>query len=235
MVRCPICGSDDITDLVYHQGNYKCNNCGHLFKVGNFDYKWYTDVDYWYKDDPDTLRLYQKMFFAVFEDYFKNDEKFNIYTLEIGAADGDFLYHVHNRYPFQHLFYNELQDNCRKAYNDFIEKKIILDFTKAEDTAVLHKFDNIVLNDVIEHFDDVHGAMDKLVDFLVDGGRLMFITNNGDFLNAHNELIYHYEHLNIFSAKSWKKFIEDYPVKELLHFNSPQGLSFIVLEKIKEN
>lgn len=222
---CPICGSENLEDLIYHQNNYKCKECGHLFKGGMFNYDWYKIVDYWYKDSPETLRRYQKMFYAVFEDFVLPGN-----TLEIGAADGDFLYHVNKHFPDNKITYSELTDICRKEYNDFISEKIIGDFTKLEFNSTTYK--NIFLNDVIEHFDNIWGSMDKLMSLMETGSRLFIITNNGDFLNAHNELIYHQEHINIFTAKSWEIFTNKYPLKELLHFNSPQGLSFMVMEKL---
>lgn len=223
-VCCPICGSSDLTDLIYHQNNYQCKTCGHLFKGGLFNYDWYKKVDYWYKDSLETLQRYQKMFYAVFEDFIQEGN-----CLEIGAADGDFLYHVNKHFPNVQLTYNELVDKCRQEYNSFIHDKIIGDFTKLNIQG--KTFKNIFLMDVIEHFDDIYSSMYKLMDLMECGSRLFIVTNNGDFLNSHNELIYHQEHLNIFSGKSWELFYSKFPVKELLHFNSPQGLSFIVLEK----
>lgn len=222
---CPICGSSKVEDLVYHQNNYRCQNCGHLFKGGLFNYDWYKQVDYWYKDSAEHLRRYQKMFYSVFEEFIREGK-----VLEIGAADGDFLYHIHQNFPEAEITYNELIDMCREEYNGFITEKLIGDFTKLDLQGKTYK--NIFLNDVIEHFDTIKESFEKILDALELGGRIFIVTNNGDFLNAHNELIYHQEHLNIFSRKSWNLLISKYPVIENLHFNSPQGLSFIVIEKV---
>ena len=220
--NCPICKSDNIVDLIYHQGNYKCNNCGHLFKKGVFDYLWYIKNDYWYKDDKYTLQIYQKMFFSVFEDFIVN----NTSCLEIGSADGDFLYWVKDK--IKNIDYNELVDILRVEYT-FINNKLIGDL---KNICFKKKYQNIFLNDVIEHFDDIFTYMGIIVKLLDKKGRLFIITNNGDSINSHNELIYHQEHLNIFSKKSFDIFISNFSnIKEIFKFNSPQGLSFIVLEK----
>jgi len=221
-VLCPICYESNIQDLIYHQNNYKCLHCGHLFKDGAFDFNWYKKVDYWYKDSAETLRLYQKMFYSIFEDYILKTDN----ALEIGAADGDFLFHLSKK--VNSIYYNELEDLFRSGYSckeKFIGDLKTIDFKN-------QKFQNVFLNDVIEHFDDIHYYMKILEDITEEGSRLFLITNNGDFLNAHNELIYHHEHYNIFTHRSFSIFLDEFKFKEVLYFNSPQGLSFIVLERL---
>jgi len=222
-IICNICKSENVQDLIYHQNNYKCLDCGHLFKNGNFDFSWYKKVDYWYKDSPDTLRLYQKMFYGIFEDFILQYDN----ALECGAADGDFLFHLSKK--IKNIYYNELDDLLRNDYF-FVKDKFIGDIKKIDFKG--NKFQNIFLNDVIEHFDDIYFYTSILNNILAKEGRLFLITNNGDFLNVHNELIYHYEHYNIFTKKSFSLFIKNFNFKEVLYFNSPQGLSFIVLEKL---
>jgi SAM-dependent methyltransferase len=222
-MNCPICKSNNVLDLIYRQGNFKCSDCGHLFKYGIFDYTWYKKIDYWYKDSKEHLLLNQKSFYAVYENFIVN----YLNALEIGAADGDFLSLLTKK--INYLYYNELVDNLRPEYKNKIQKKYIGDL---KEIKFDQKFKNIFLNDVIEHFDNPKQYMDIIYNLLEENGRLFLLTNNGDFLNAHNEIIYHNEHCNIFTRKSFDIFIQEYNFKKILHMNTFNGLTFIILEKV---
>lgn len=226
-MNCPICNTHS-KDLMYKQGIYQCTNCNHLFRTNAPDYKFYSDVDYWYKDPH--LDLYQKMFHSFFSDFILPGQ-----SIEFGAADGDFLYHVSQQYRHNTLVYNELVDILRPKYNPLIFKKYIGTFEDTVNTLILEEelFSNVFMIDVIEHLkQEIYSVISDLSTILTNGGRLFIVTNNGDAINSHNEMYYHQEHVNIFSNKSWNMLLQCTPeLKTVIKWNSPQGLTFIVLEK----
>ena len=65
---------------------------------------------------------------------------------------------------------------------------------------------------------------------------IFYITDvsNGNAIDAHDQLMYHVEHINIFTKKSFDIFLQslDINTNTNIYWNSPQGLSFIVIEKI---
>ncbi len=234
--KCPICFGENLIDLVYHQGVYRCSDCSHLFRSDDtsFDYKFYEENDYWYKD-PEWGR-FMKTYFAFFEDYICTN---GIYpSLEIGAADGSFLQHIYNlqqnNTPGEpQIYYNELVDILLPNLQDKIPKRrrLIGPMEKISSMTKI-KFQNVFLIEVMEHLKHPFQVFAILNNITKEDSRIFIATDNGDHLNAVDMMFHHREHLNIFSQKSMNRLLSYFPSFQiLLYWNSPVGKSYIVLEK----
>jgi len=224
-IRCKICLLKDVEDIIYRQGVYRCKKCGCLFRPNPIDYKWYEDVDYWYKGDEE-LKRYQKSMFAWFDGEFLDGN-----TIEFGAADGDFTKLLRNRVlPFYRVVYSELVDMLRPEYLAYDIEKAIGSF----ETVVKSQprdFSNVVMIDVLEHIHEPVDALKKVYDMLVPGGRFFMVTNNGDIPDIHDEMFRHQEHVVMLTERAitYLCIVTGFVLKQ--YFRSPQGLSFTVLEK----
>ncbi|MDD5740323.1 MAG: methyltransferase domain-containing protein [Candidatus Peribacteraceae bacterium] len=232
-MKCPICKGSHVIDLVYHQEVYRCITCDHLFRgnTDTFTYDFYQKHDYWYKDP--IWRIFQKTYFAFFEQFIGRDPD----VIEYGAANGDFLHLVwmHMTQVMQikpNIYYNELIDIASPDFECFIP----LDHRwigpiEDLDGLVKNKFGNVFLIEVLEHFKDPQLCMDIIERQTKNGGRILIATDNGEHLNAANMMFQHQEHLNIFTQKSFEWMIKPFNFDMLLYWSSPVGKSYIVLEK----
>jgi len=243
---CPICGSSEVIDLVYHQGCYRCSSCGHLFRINasDFDYSFYENHDYWFKDEQENLQAYQRMFLGFFQQWINTIPTVyneNIQSIEFGAADGDFLVELkwwmtnHRRLGKEFKFvYNELVDMLRGDYDETGDEEITRYIGPIEEvlpqiSADNLDFDNIFLIDVIEHLKSPDTIFD-MANILRRGGKIFIVTDNAGSLNGHDSLLYHAEHLNVFSQKSFERFIEfsgTFSINKI--WCSPQGQLFAIL------
>jgi hypothetical protein len=220
-------------DLVYHQGIYKCVACGHLFRdpAYNFEYSFYVNHAYWYNDP--FWPIFQKTYFAFFERYMKED----VAAIELGAANGDFLFYVWkflrekvSKNP--KIYYNELEDIV-SLKNEFLipkENRLIGPMEKVSFNGL--QFGNVFLIEVLEHFKYPKESMCVLEDITKKGGKVHIATDNGDHLNAVDMMFRHQEHLNIFTERSFNTLIASFNFRKLFFWSSPVGKSYTVLEKI---
>jgi len=210
-MNCPICNTTNANDLVYHQGIYKCVACGHLFRnpTYNFDYSFYAKHDYWYKDP--FWSTFQKTYFAFFEQWIITDPM----TIELGAANGDFLRHVFDHLNsnlvgiFPDIYYNELKDIVSPPNESFIPKKNRLIGPMEDIDFYDSRFGNVFLIEVLEHFKYSKLSMSILEKITKKGGSI-----------------------NIFTEQSFDTFITAFKFKELFFWTSPVGKAYTVLEKI---
>ena len=222
---CKICGSKDCEDIIYHQGIYRCLECGSVYRQKAIDYNFYEESDYWYKGDEE-LKLYQKSFFVWFEDYIIDGN-----SIEFGAADGDFTNLIREKIGFLwDVCYSEIKDLLRKEYENKNIKKFINTF---EDFPKTEKFKNIFMIDVIEHINDPIKTFTDVYDLLEDGGRFYFVTGNGDCLDAHNMIFHHQEHVCTFTRKSIIHICQILDFRIVKYFVNPQGVIHVILEKNK--
>jgi len=234
-MNCPICDSSIVTDLVYHQGVYRCEYCCHLWRYPQTEYTFYDEHDYWY-DDPMWYN-FQKTYFAFFEKYIAYDRT----ALEVGAANGDFLVQV-QRYIINtglhpQIYYNELKDLI-PSHNDCLIPKAnrligpIEEISGIKDPPYL-RFGNIFLIEVIEHFKDPMLCIELLCNALYETGRIHIATDNASHLYGPDMMFRHPEHLHLFTEKSFDILIQKLklPLKKLFWWNSPAGKSYTVLEK----
>jgi SAM-dependent methyltransferase len=220
---CVICTSTDTTDIMFRQGIYKCNACGCLFRTNTFDYSWYEEVDYWYKG-VEELKLYQRSMIAWFSDYIQDGP-----SIEFGAADGDFCAELTKYVDAENITYSELVPMLRSEYTDKGFSQYIGSFDDYPEDLI--KFKNIFMIDVLEHINDPVKALSKAHDLLQDDGRFFMVTNNGDALNAHDEIFRHQEHMVILTKAAVQIMAHDCGFKILRYFLNPQGLSFTIMEK----
>jgi len=233
--RCPICDSSHITDLVYHQGVYRCECCCHLWRYPQTDYTFYQEHDYWY-EDPMWFN-FQKTYFAFFEKYIAYDKN----ALEVGAANGDFLALVHQHIMRMglkpNIYYNELNDLISKELGYLFPKENRLigpieEISDIKGVPRLH-FGNIFLIEVIEHFKDPMLCIELLCNRLYEIGRMHIATDNASHLYGPDMMFRHPEHLHLFTETSFDILIQklNLPLKKLFWWNSPAGKSYTVLEK----
>lgn len=234
--KCPICNGENLNDLIYHQGIYRCFDCQHLFRSDStsFDYNFYEERDYWYKD-PEWGR-FMKTYFAFFEDMIEEDGTKP--SLEIGAADGSFLQHLHNlqrdnTVNAPQIYYNELVDILLPSLqNEIPKQRRLIGPIEKSITNVGVKFRNVFLIEVLEHLRHPYLILSLLDSITEEDSRIFIATDNGDHLNATNMMFRHREHLNIFSKNSMTRLLSYFPsFQTLLYWNSPVGKTYIVLEK----
>jgi len=234
-MNCPICESSHVTDLVYHQGVYRCECCCHLWRSPQTEYTFYEKHDYWY-DDPLWCN-FQKTYYAFFENFIAYDRT----ALEVGAANGDFLSFVHQhirRIGLQpQIYYNELKDIVSQKNEYCIPKENRLigpieEMPGIKDTPYLH-FGNIFLIEVIEHFKDPMLCLELLCNRLHKSGRMHIVTDNANHLYGPDMMFRHQEHLHLFTEMSFQILLQklNLPLKKLFWWNSPAGKSYTVLEK----
>lgn len=224
---CPVCNSEDLEDLVYHRGVYRCKSCLLLFRTSSVLPQWYEEVDYWYEGDEE-LKRYQESLFAWVKPYILDGN-----CIEIGAADGDFLACVQG-----HLRQNNAQtDEC--VYVELVNKiRPEYEFSEAffgsfEQYRITHtrqhkKFSNIFLIDTIEHLSDIQLKFWQLRDLCK--GRLFIITDDGDSLNAHNNILYMQDHNYIFTRTSISHLAHQHNFSVYKYFRSPHGYIVTILE-----
>jgi len=226
MIRCKICLSNKVEDIIFRQGVYRCQDCGCLFRTNPIPYDWYTDVDYWY-DGDETLKRYQRSLFAWFDGYFKQGD-----TIEFGAADGDFtaiLRKVIN--PEYRVVYSELVDMLRPQYLMLDIEKQIGSFEEIEPTQPRETFENVCMIDVLEHIHNPVGALQQVYKMLAPGGRFFMVTNNGDIPDIHDEMFRHQEHVVMLTQRGINHLCLVTNFVLINYFVNPQGLSFTILQK----
>lgn len=226
-MKCPICNSEKLTDLVYHQGVFQCQECRHLFRqdANTFDYNFYSQHDYWYNDPH--WRRFMRTYFAFFDDFIMPHSP----TIEFGAANGDFLSVVNEEVPISIIYYNELVDLVNPKYDCIIPKENRF-IGSIEEISLPSMFvDNVFLIEVLEHCKSPYKVFSVLQKITRIGGRVCIATDNAEHLNAPDMIFRHREHLHIFSERSFRQLLTSYPFKILLYWNSPVGKSYIVLEK----
>lgn len=232
MTKCPICKTTILTDLVYHQGIYRCTRCSHLFRASanNFNYDFYAERDYWYTDPY--WKRFMRTYFAFFEDLIRK----GLTSIEIGAAKGDFLFWLSEMEArsgnlFPNIYYNELEDILGEEYQTLVPKERRL-IGPAETLIYPCRFDNVFLIEVLEHFKDPWTIIETLANITSDLGRVFIATDNASHLNAVDMMFRHQEHHHIFSKKSLEILLQKSPFLLSEYWNSPIGKSYIVLERV---
>lgn len=213
---CRLCNSKNTTQVTTMGDIFYCSDCGSLNrKTVNTDYE---ANSYWYKET--WLATYQKSLLCWFEESIQI-----IPSIEIGAADGDFL-HLVSQVTKQPCIYNELVDMCRPLYTQFIDKWIGSIETKLEQLQGLRNH-NIFMIDVIEHL--LHPG--KLLQAVPSSNYVYLITNDGDGLYVMNEMLYHSEHSCIMNKKGIDWICSNLGYELIQYIRTPQMLTAIILYK----
>ena len=227
MMVCRACKSETFEPVIDGQDIYECGDCHSLFRGTLVDYQRYIACDYWYVGDKE-LKLHQKSLFGWFEDLILDGP-----SIEFGAADGDTVNSIRNIVSSEHMVvYNELKDLLRPEYRS---KKIHTNVGTFENFEADHRFDNVVMIEVLEHLNDVPGAFSKVNDLLNVGGRFFISTDNGDS-SPHrlNSIFMHWEHTVILTKVAISMLASQNGFRIIQYFTNPFGISFIVLQKQEE-
>jgi len=202
------------------QGVFRCSACGSLSRIPfSVGLPFYRDTSYWWLEE-DWLRLYQKSFFVWFE----HDIQDRI-SLEIGAANGDFLKLVQDK--INHIaVYNDLMHLARSEYNFPVT---ILGESEQCDLWLKkqHGPINVFMIDVIEHLERPFGIFTHLP----KGSSVFCVTADGDALNAHDEMFLHVEHSCIMTKTGLELAGDVHGFTIQKYYRHPQGLSIFILEK----
>jgi len=223
LAPCRLCGKENSNEIVIAQGIFKCEGCGCIYRSENMNYSFYSNVGYWYKGN-EVLKLYQKSIFVWFEDYILPGK-----SVEFGAADGDFISIVRDRIDAAYsVDYNELVDMLRPEYRS---KDIGVVVCPLEEFPENKSYKNVFMINVLEHLNNPLVSLEKIYRMLEDGGRLFIATDDGDALNAHDEILYYREHTCIFGRTGIEYVCSKIKFKLVAYFSSPFGYVFTVLER----
>lgn len=226
--HCPVCGKAS-KELIFKHFVYQCLSCKHMFRdTKRFSYDYYEKSDYWYKD-PEMVRLFRGKF-AMLEDLFSLPCA-NSNCIEFGAADGHFLNLVRDAWPSIEINYNELVDRWgydKRPHNTYIGTfEIVVDEILER---IGRTFDNVVFLDVFEHIKHPHDTMSRLESITRPGSRVIILTDNGDCVNAENALLHYFEHMNIYTRKSWLELLKNHPFGIYYSFTHKEK-TIMVLER----
>jgi 2-polyprenyl-3-methyl-5-hydroxy-6-metoxy-1,4-benzoquinol methylase len=110
----------------------------------------------------------------AFEPFFRNDN-----VLELGSFRGDFTRRLAER--FADVTCVEASEEAAAAAAAALGKQATILRGTFETTALLRRFDNVVLTHVLEHLDDPVGVLKRINDeWLTDQGRLFLVCPNAN-------------------------------------------------------
>ena len=198
--------------------------CKSLNRKNNVDKRFYFDNNYWYKDHIEELKLFQKSVFVYFDNFILDGN-----SVEFGAADGDFIYLVKNKFNNRICIYSEIISMMRKEYTNIIEQKIC----SFEEYNEVKKFSNIFMINVIEHLNNPLEAIKKINNMLVPGGLFFAVTDNGDIFNAYDRILHHQEHCFILTKKGIEQLASSVNMNVFKTFINPTGFIYFILQKRK--
>jgi SAM-dependent methyltransferase len=147
--------------------------------------------------------LHQRSKFEWFSDYVLDG-----HTIEFGASDGDMTILIRRAIPSSYwVYYSELKDMLRPEYGFRDIDKFIAPIEEAFSVPRFSgRFSNVFLIDVIEHLNDVVGALQGIWSILEEGGRLFIATNNGDSFRAPEAMFHHWEHTCVLTRVAVESF-----------------------------
>lgn len=258
--NCTICKSKEISEFSNVKDDYKttdkihkyfiCINCEHIFlkekpKKKFFD-KIYPEHYLSYINNENNFSFYKvikdfgdkKKVSNIIKLYKKiNNSKKNkkIKIFEIGCGTGDFLLQakkmgieIFGLEPSKHT-----HKTLKKRSIKFVGETI-------EDISINKKFDIIVMNQVIEHIDDLNSLKLKIDNLLNKGGVILIETPNLGSLQSrifkNNWGGWHApRHFNIFSIKSIDRLFRNYKIIKINSIPSPFNWSQSLNQKFKSN
>jgi len=209
---------------------YKCNNCSTLYRIFDVNYQTeYIDKDYWFditKPEWEWVPI----------------EQYNQYNyiktclipgnvVEFGAANGLIAKHIAKE-GRQVL----IQDLVDIRSDEVIDNKNIKFFAGTfEDTVKLinnETYNNVVMNNVIEHINDIHNVFKEVNRILTPGGKFIFITDDGDNpLSNINAVLAHPEHCFCITRKGVELLCDKYGFTIEKYWNMTDNLIFVSVVK----
>lgn len=250
--NCPVCEKSDWHDLDYlrdHNYWYNieyvynepigfkiCKNCGYV----TYDLRNQEEVNIQYQKERPVVKagnhitcnrkdLYHNMFLG---DFLKDKNKDNFSIIDIGSAQGTFLYLMKNK-GFKKIYGVEINDSFRdfgkNEYGLQIEDKI--ENIKEKDK----KFDFISYYHVLEHIQDPREEIEKMKGYLKkDGYFYLSVPLWFDLLEeslgmpcVDFENYYHLNHCNVFSYISFRNFLKSLGLKVIKEDNLLYGYTVL--------
>jgi len=194
--------------------------CNSLNRLQIPEVSYYTAVSYWW--NMEWLPLYQNSLFVWMKDLIQA-----MPSIEVGAADGDFLNLVQNHIGSQFpVTYNELVDKKRKQFN--FNHLWIGDIFHFKNKIPTEYPINLFMIDVIEHL----AKPFDLFPLLASKSRIYIVTADGDALFAYNEMLTHIEHSCIISKSGMSIAAKNNDCKIIKYYSTPFGVSITILEKL---
>ena len=230
-MNCTICNSSNT--VWFTPEIRKCNNCSSLFRTQVVDYtKEYINKNYWFditKPEWAWVPIEQEnQANFIKRDLVKSDDSV---LVEFGCANG-YIAQCLSKFQFK-LFIQELVDIRVQEVKD--NSKIL--FLKGTFEDVVSDFEpgsitNIVMNNVIEHINDIHKVFRESYRLLENKGRFIIVTDDGDNpFGSMFAMLGHPEHCFCITKKGITGLCEKYNFSIVKYWQMTDYLSYIVLEK----
>lgn len=206
-LKCPLCSATDlsfITDIIgyiedTHFDLYRCNSCGLEFadpleiQSDIYDIIYSSkDMLLWYKkyhemanslksqSDPMTYLSQQLITYSFVSEYLKQGIARKTSIIEVGSG----LWYL--TYALNKLWFcaegidisNEAVSQARQYFWNFYSQKNILTDSFL---SPLKRYDLLICLEVLEHIATPKLFIERLLDLVVDGGRVLITTPNRDF------------------------------------------------------
>lgn len=145
-------------------------------------------------------------------------------VLEVGACLGDLIHNL----PLRDKCVIDLKPLLRPEYSEI--REFIGSYEKVNFNRT---FDNIVMNNVLEHFNNIHSVFQKTYELLESGGRFIILMPSADFRGHGVESLQkHRDHVTIFSSKALKLVAKRFGFKLIKYYSICFNSSmYVVLEK----
>lgn len=235
MVRsraCPFCGSKE-QELLYTQKFaaqaahrvVACASCGFVF-VGNTPSQ--THYNAYYRDtshyEIERDYNYHRKYARIITKFFPKLSR----ILDIGCATGHLLYLL-KACGFKHVTGLDPSPTCKRIAKD----RYGIDIFAADlyNFSPKRRYDGVILAAVLEHLDDVQGAISNIWDMLSDHGLLFLaVPDAGRFYEKFDEPFGEFstEHINFFSESSLYRFLSKFTC---LSMESDGGAIYSVWKK----
>jgi len=228
MKQCPICNG---VSTWFTPEISKCTSCQSLFRNFGVDYqKEYVDKDYWFDIEApewEWVPIEQENQF----NYFKNDLTPGI-TFEAGAANGFISQHL--SLMQEKVIMQDLVD----IRTDEIKSIKNIEFRKGtfEDVVLTmpdESVNNVVMNNVIEHINDINNTMKETRRILKKGGVFVIITDDGN--NPFGSLMAmmgHNEHVICITEHGFNILANTYGFKIIKCWHMTDNLIHVTMEAI---
>ena len=175
-----------------------CSECGLIFQAKYFGDEWLKN---YYKKSPMLRRLGSTSFE---EDQYERQASFifkyrdirKLKVLEIGAGSGGFLMYLHQKCA------------CRSYFDEFSDEATSVLFDQGgltPDSSNEKKYDLIILRHVLEHVDNIHEFLAKILNKINKNGTLFIEVPDWSLFDAETDPLI-FEHLSQFTLKSLMNF-----------------------------
>ena len=224
---------------------FKCLNCGHHY-INSYDYR---KSYFIYKYSYDNLAYgnIKKKFNIIHS--FKKKESSNFHRkkfilknlkfgkqkklLDFGSGLGVFPHDIRNNYD---VFFYDINKNCI----NFSKKQLKLNFFNIKNKNAKNIFDYITCNKVLEHMNiaDIKKNLNFFKKILKKNGKIYLELPDAEASKkGYNRQEFFSEHINIFSKKSLRIFIESLSfeiikIKSLIEVNDKYTLRVILRNKL---